>query len=118
MRPQRIKLERRKGFDLQALSHSLNGLPAKPVTRPGRWGNPFVISEVAEQYGLEPGEAQRKAIEMYGLWVAGRLDPKLSPGPPPDRAAIIADLGGKNLACWCRIGEPCHADILIGLANP
>lgn len=27
-------------------------------------------------------------------------------------------LQGKNLACWCPLGEPCHADILLDLANP
>ncbi len=117
-RPQRMRLQRRKGFDLQAASRALNGLVAKPVTRPGRWGNPFAIAAMAEQYGLGRQQAQAKAIETYGLWVAGKLDLRLSPGPPPDRAAIIAELGGKNLACWCRPGEPCHADILIGLANP
>lgn len=24
----------------------------------------------------------------------------------------------KDLACWCKIGEPCHADVLLELANP
>lgn len=31
--------------------------------------------------------------------------------------AAKAYLCGKNLACWCKIGEPCHADILLELAN-
>jgi hypothetical protein len=26
-------------------------------------------------------------------------------------------LGGKNLACWCPIDQPCHADVLLELAN-
>ena len=34
-----------------------------------------------------------------------------------DRKRIEA-LRGKNLACWCKIGDPCHADVLIELANP
>lgn len=29
----------------------------------------------------------------------------------------LAPLRGKNLACWCRLDEPCHADILLRLAN-
>ena len=29
----------------------------------------------------------------------------------------LDELRGKDLACWCKIGEPCHADILIELAN-
>jgi hypothetical protein len=35
---------RRKGFDLQTLSRKFNGLDAVKVSRPGRWGNPFVVS--------------------------------------------------------------------------
>lgn len=37
---------------------------------------------------------------------------------PDDLAALRADLGGRDLACWCPIGTPCHADILLDLANP
>ena len=29
----------------------------------------------------------------------------------------LHELKGKNLACWCKPGEPCHADVLIALAN-
>lgn len=29
----------------------------------------------------------------------------------------LAQLRGKNLACWCKPGEPCHADVLLDLAN-
>lgn len=39
----------------------------------------------------------------------------------PDRAKLVArlpELRGKNLACWCKPGRRCHADILIELANP
>jgi hypothetical protein len=32
-------------------------------------------------------------------------------------AARLPELRGKNLACFCKPGEPCHADILIELAN-
>ena len=56
IKPQRITFERVKGFDLQGVSKSLNGLPAKMVTRPGKWGNPFVIKEIAARFGLDPAE--------------------------------------------------------------
>lgn len=26
-------------------------------------------------------------------------------------------LAGKNLACWCPLDQPCHADVLLELAN-
>jgi hypothetical protein len=28
------------------------------------------------------------------------------------------DLRGFNLACWCPLDEPCHADVLLEVANP
>ena len=112
-----MQVSLRRGFDLQAASRALNGLPAKLVTRPGRWGNPFAIDEVAARYGLDRAAAQAKAVAMAGEWLHGTLDPTLSPGPPPSREEIRAELGGHNLACWCRPGTPCHADVLIALAN-
>lgn len=30
----------------------------------------------------------------------------------------VAELRGKNLACWCALDAPCHADVLLELANP
>ncbi|HEY8881900.1 MAG TPA: DUF4326 domain-containing protein [Dermatophilaceae bacterium] len=30
---------------------------------------------------------------------------------------IRADLAGKDLACWCPLDQPCHADVLLELAN-
>lgn len=31
--------------------------------------------------------------------------------------AVKRELKGKNLMCWCPLGEPCHADILLQIAN-
>ena len=39
IRPVRLQLSRRKGFNLQTLSRKFNGLDAVKVSRPGRWGN-------------------------------------------------------------------------------
>ncbi|MBN9315507.1 MAG: DUF4326 domain-containing protein [Devosia sp.] len=115
--PQRMQLSRRAGFNLQEASLALNGLPAKLITRPGRWGNPFTIDETAKHYGLDHDAAQGKAVELCGQWLRGSIDPALSPGPAPSREAIRAELAGHNLACWCKAGTPCHADVLIELAN-
>ena len=116
-RPVRMQVSRKAGFNLQAASLALNGLPAKLVTRPGPWGNPFSIEEVAATYGLDRAAAQAKAVGMAEDWLRGRLDPALSPGDPPSLDTIRRELGGHNLACWCRPGTPCHADVLIELAN-
>jgi len=115
--PQRIELSRRRGFVLAATSLALNGLPAKLVTRPGRWGNPFSIDAVMTKEGLDREAAQVRAVALCGDWLRGRLSPDLSPGAPPDHADIRNALGGHNLACWCRAGTPCHAEILIEIAN-
>lgn len=117
MKPQRMQLSRKAGFNLQAASVALNGLPAKRITRPGPWGNPFTIDETASAYSLDADAAQAKAVELCGLWLRGKLDKSRSPGDPPSRDAIRAELAGHNLACWCKPGTPCHADVLIELAN-
>jgi hypothetical protein len=117
MKPRRMQLSRKKGFDLQSESKTLNGLPAKRVTRPGKWGNPFTIEHIAKRYHLDAEAAQIKAVELCGQWLRGNLDEKLSPGDPPSRAEMREVLAGHNLACWCKPGTPCHAEVLIELAN-
>ncbi|MGH6822039.1 MAG: DUF4326 domain-containing protein [Methylocella sp.] len=36
---------------------------------------------------------------------------------PPNLNAIRPAPRGKNLACFCKLGEPCHVDVLLELAN-
>ena len=64
------------------------------VDRSTRWGNPFVV-------GRDGDRAQCVAL-FRAL-------------PAPDD---LEELRGKNLACWCPLDEPCHADVLLDLANP
>ena len=116
-RPQRLQLSRHAGFNLQEASLALNGLPARRVTRPGPWGNPFTIADIARRYKLDGGAAQVKAVELCGQWLRGTLDPKLSPGGPPTREAIRSALMGHNLSCGCKPGTPCHSEVLIEVAN-
>ena len=116
-RPVRMQVSRKAGFSLQETSYAINGLPAKLETRPGPWGNPFSIDEVAAIYKLDRPAAQAKAVAMAADWLRGTLDPARSPGDPPTRDAIRHELAGHNLACWCKPGTPCHADALIELAN-
>lgn len=35
----------------------------------------------------------------------------------PSIDVIRAELAGKDLACWCPESQPCHADVLLGIAN-
>lgn len=114
MRPVRIVLSRRAGFDLQAISKAINGLPAQSVARPGPWGNPFSIDAVAEETGLDRGAAQVEAVARHGRWMRGEIE---ADRPRPSLEKIRSELAGKNLACWCREGTPCHVETLIKLAN-
>ncbi|WP_244606445.1 DUF4326 domain-containing protein [Arsenicitalea aurantiaca] len=115
--PVRLRLSRQKGFSLAALSEAVNGREAVIVARPGRWGNPFAIAAIAAETGLPSAQVQAEAVSRYGRWLAGQLDPALSPGPAPTEESVRAALRGRNLACWCAPGTPCHADILLALAN-
>lgn len=92
MMPQRIQRKRTKGWRLPANT--------KCVSRPGPWGNPFRV--LIESVNAEA------AVAEYEKYVA--RDPHL-------RSLIRRDLRGFNLACFCKEGEPCHADVLLRIAN-
>lgn len=116
--PQRIRLSRKKGFNLQAASQALNGLPAVNVARPGPFGNPFRVN------GYDIKDAT-EAVDRFRARVVGfELDGKfLKASPHPESyfgrmLATAHQLRGKNLACWCALDAPCHADVLLELANP
>lgn len=122
MKPMRLQLSRRKGFSLQDASHAGNGLPAVNVARPSRYGNPVIQKDFDElqaiyaELGRPPieGTWQQHAVKCFDAWIGGEL-PEL--GAPPTCEEIRRDLQGKNLACWCKPGEPCHADVLLFIAN-
>jgi len=103
MTPQRIQLKRAKGWRLQDVSRALNGLPAVKVDRSTQWGNDFTIEDC--------GSAEW-AVEMF----RHDLD-KFSCFHGAKYLCWIEPLRGKNLACWCEPGQPCHADVLLELAN-
>ncbi|WP_026616411.1 DUF4326 domain-containing protein [Ensifer aridi] len=113
-KPVRLQLSRRKGFDLHATSRAANGLEAVHVGRPGPWGNPFVVGE--------HGDAAY-CVDLYKALLAGLLhvgaDPDIEARQRTRRfvAENVGELRGKNLACWCKPGAPCHADVLLEVAN-
>jgi len=80
MMPQRMVLSRRRGFDLQAESARINGLPARVVGRPSRWGNPFSVPDMQARFGLDAAAARAKAVELHRQWLEGTIEPALSPG--------------------------------------
>ena len=108
--PIRIQRKRTKGFNMQA--QSPDGAPVMSVCRPGKWGNPFKITVDGQgnKWVSLPGDA----VTAFRQWVPERLAMK------PD---WLAPLRGKHLACFCPLVDecgnyvPCHADVLLELAN-
>ena len=89
--PDRIQLSRAKGWKLPPNT--------VVVSRPSRWGNPLKVGAL----GVPDAET---AVMRYRAWLTtGPCVPDLTP------------LRAKNLACWCKPGTPCHADVLLELAN-
>lgn len=91
--PTRIQCKRSKGWRMPA--------GTVYVGRPGRWGNPFRVGD--------PGIPDRaEAIRRYRSMIGKDAELK---------QAAREHLNGKDLACWCPLDGPCHADVLIALAN-
>ena len=88
--PRRVQLSRRAGWRM----------PAKTVkvARPTKWGNPFAVA----------GHGRAHAVHLSRGWLSGML---------AAGALDLAELRGKSLACWCRLDQECHADVLLELAN-
>jgi valyl-tRNA synthetase len=93
--PQRIQQKRVKYSNIRRFGLALNGLPTKSVVRRTKWGNPFEVDD----HGRE------EAIRLFCEYVDDYHD------------AIRRDLRGKNVACYCRLDEMCHADVLLAIAN-
>lgn len=110
-KPIRIQLSRRKGWRMPANTVS--------VARPGRFGNPFTPAKYWDAgYHGSLETALKHCVEAHDAWMRGEphwafTDAFVIAHPPPD----VSSLRGKNLACWCAIGSPCHADVLLELAN-
>lgn len=83
----------------------------KCVTRPGRFGNPFYVAPSPDE-GNKKDPFWRKtaqaAVEEFERLVIH--DRRL-------RELIVAELRGFNLACYCESSVPCHADVLLRIAN-
>lgn len=83
------------------------------VARPSRFGNPCRV-------GMFRGYTAEDAVSDYRRWIARDLQLRsfeIAFGPPPTLECIRAALRGRDLACWCRLDQPCHADVLLELAN-
>lgn len=99
------------------------------VGRPSKWGNPFQVGEVVAPelmpylvllmkllnnrpdvlHGLTNVRLNvpRDAATLYELWLVEQ----------PDLMLSVSELSGRDLVCWCPLDAPCHADVLLELAN-
>jgi len=100
--PKRIQLSRARGWKKPE--------GAIVVSRPTRWGNPFVATKT------QPASIGRaEAVDFYRRMLeSGRLAVTV--------ADVRTELAGKDLCCWCPLpdpGEPdlCHAAVLLATAN-
>jgi hypothetical protein len=121
--PVRIRLSRQRGFDLQAHSRAINGLPAVVVTRASDAGNPFTITACREAgYAGTDAEIAARCVESFRVWIDTPLwrnnwDGEESAARREKARAMLPYLRGKNLACACALDAPCHADVLLEIAN-
>ncbi|MCU0783202.1 MAG: DUF4326 domain-containing protein [Verrucomicrobia bacterium] len=114
MKPQRIQRRRSKGWRLPPNTVC--------VTRPGKWGNPFRVADFAEANRIIPNHVAEHCVALFRRGLEFELVAKAHGQPVAfDWARRIVDalpeLRGKNLACWCKPGTPCHADVLLEIAN-
>lgn len=104
--PRRIQLSRAKGWRMPENTVK--------VDRTTKWGNPFKVGE--------DGTAT-DCVSLYRALLSGYLclTSKASIELQRKSSAVVLayreELRGKNLACWCRSDKPCHADVLLELAN-
>ncbi|MEW6121625.1 MAG: DUF4326 domain-containing protein [Pseudomonadota bacterium] len=102
--PRRIQLSRAKGWRMPPNTVK--------VDRSTRWGNPWTVAR-AREVGFAGTDAEL-AARCVGFFRNG-----INKGLPAvcSAAGVRENLRGKNLACWCALDAPCHADVLMEIAN-
>jgi len=98
--PERIQRKRSKGWTMPENTVY--------VGRGSKWGNPHRVGKVLGPFTDGPRLTAKEAVKRYTWWLYGQIAVgKLN----------LDELRGKNLACWCKVGEPCHADVLLRLCK-
>jgi hypothetical protein len=110
--PRRIQLSRTKGW------RKPEG--AIVVSRPTKWGNPWTVAECSNyaQSGRDLAASFFRSAMEDRIWEernGGEIHEVDGFYPPLDE--IRSELAGRDLACWCPLDQPCHADVLLELAN-
>lgn len=76
------------------------------VDRRSDWGNRYVVGQryITDRLGYAKVRDRAHAVDLFAKRQAPRM-------------RDISRLRGKDLACWCALDQPCHADVLLELAN-
>lgn len=115
--PIRIQLSRAKGWKMPPNTVK--------VDRTTKWGNPFKVT---------PKQDAKAVVGAFNSILRGPQSKVFDACKLPEGGidalgglrllmyrnhllSELEELRGKNLACWCKIGAPCHADVLLKLAN-
>lgn len=112
--PKRIKMTRQRPWRKDYPN-------AVIVARPSEWANPFRIGsegipDASTAVALFDAAITLKAhLDQTACNLGAILSDEL--GGIPSEKAIIRELQGKDLACWCSLDCPCHADVLLRIAN-
>jgi len=83
---------------------------AVKVDRSTRWGNPYVV-------GTDGVPDADTAVRLFRALLRRQFNELSHRYFVFTDERLRADLGGKVLACWCSLDQPCHADVLLEIAN-
>jgi hypothetical protein len=104
--PKRIQRQRTRGWRMPE--------GAVYVGRPTKWGNPWALNDPA--IGTRPDGSAWDASDVVRWFRSGLVDAaRISQKAFVE--SYFAPLRGRDLACWCPLSAPCHADVLLELAN-
>ncbi len=80
------------------------------VGRPSKWGNPIRVGAVntLPNSFMYVVKNNAEAVQAYREWIFEN-----------ERTALRQEIKKslKNLDCWCKLSDPCHADVLLEIAN-
>lgn len=107
MAAERIQRSRQPGFRMPA--------DAIYVGRPSTWGNPYKLGGKNPMTGGKI-ETLHEAVALY----LTEIEVMQAEHPERYSAFVLSaqtELAGRPLACWCPLTQPCHADVLLEIAN-
>lgn len=116
--PKRVQRRRTKGWTTPLCGCGCEK-PARYVGRGTKWGNPWTVDgKVIKDAGHDRivrldsnAEALVIAVSWYAEAIANGWE------GVPDSLQIRTELAGHDLMCWCPFGQPCHANVLLEIAN-